>query len=89
MGISKRDVQQVASWEECKKEINERLGLSPRKGEDSLELEQFKKSLEALLDSRSGTSEALKKRMRRELLLYGETSFSDEELLKNPGNPEK
>ena len=87
MKCKERKIDQVASWEECKEEINERLGISTKNKED-MALKQFEGLINSFLDSRSDSSNALRKRMRDELLLFGKTSFSDGELVKNLGNQE-
>ena len=87
MKCKERKIDQVASWEECKDEINERLGIS-KKNREEVALKQFEALINAFLDSHSESSNALRKRMRDELLLFGKTSFSDGELVKNLGNQE-
>lgn len=65
----KRKIDQVASWEECKEEINKHIGISEITRE--VALRQFEDSLKAFLDSDSESSNALKKRMREEILHRG------------------
>jgi hypothetical protein len=85
MKCTRRETDQVASGDECKDEINEILGIKSR---DEMELKQFEGLINSFLDSHSESSNALRKRMRDELLLCGKTVFSDGEVVKNLGNPE-